>query len=506
MTLSRLATLKKTKDFLAHGLKHHFKDLEDRAVSMINLIMEVSQGSPLPPTNKQYLPEMFFAQMYARDLIQDLPLLLMKEGRFEDMYRITNDPSALGGCIAWGMNTAYDSPLYDDLKALLKKSLELGGVLSSNFAVNMSSLRDPRQARGSYNLPPVDQVKMLVTNQLKNEWAIEPEAPNSHRYGEYMAFLIAYICDNDPQWGLRFLLENEDRLSEIIDPNFYGPKSPHLKSIAGCIPATLTAKLLSELNRVVPEFYDELMGTRFIDSLLINAVEKSPEFKVSDLPAHENLLKPFLTSVFSQCAGSNTLTQDRLEDLNQAWDKVAQKGALARESFKSENFKYLNSVMSEYNALIRTPDLTAEKLIEQSREFPGVGSHWLFLDALRNKPGSRITDDPQVHANHLAFRLVSSTTDLEFIENLPVKAITLGVIALELKGLGSDENEDQALLKLLRTAFENKEHHAEVAKLSKQAVESAMDAMPDFDKKQLRKINWMDRSIKASMLEEDLGM
>lgn len=506
MTQSRLATLKKAKDQLAHSLKHNFKDLEARGLAMIDLLLEITSGKPLAPTNKQYLPEMFFAQMYARDLIKDLPLLLLRQGRFEDVYGITNDPSALGGCISWGLSTHEESPVYEELIELLRKSLKLGGVLSSNFSIKLESLRDSLGRMEGRNQSPLDLAKMLVTNQIKNEWAIEPEAQNYHRYGQYMAFFTAYICDRDPQWGLRFLHENQDRLSEIIDTNHIGLQAPHLKSIAGCFPSILTANLLVELNRTVPEYYEDLMSCRFIDSLIVNAVLVSPDFRVADLPVHETLQKPFLTSIFAQCAAQNCLTPERLEDLKLAWDRVAPKGRLVSDSLKSASFKYMTNAMDEYHALIRTPGLLAEQIVENSKEFPYVGSQWLHLDALRNKPGSRIIDDPQVHANHLAFLLASSRIDLEFIETLPVKGITLGVIALESQALGSNESDDEALLKILRKAFENKEHHGEVAKLSKKALDSALDLLPDFDKSKLRKINWVDRSIKASMLEEDLGM
>lgn len=506
MTQSRLATLKKAKDHLAHGLKHNFKDLEARGLAMIDLLLEITSGKPLAPTNKQYLPEMYFAQMYARDLIKDLPLLLLRQGRFEDVYGITNDPSALGGCISWGLSTHEESPVYEELIELFRKSLKLGGVLSSNFSTKLESLRDSLARMEGRNQSPLDLAKMLVTNQIKNEWAIEPEAQNYHRYGQYMAFFIAYICDRDPQWGLRFLHENQDHLSEIIDTNYIGLQAPHLKSIAGCFPSLLTANLLVELNRTVPEYYEDLMSSRFIEGLLVNAVLGSPDFKIADLPVHENLSKPFLTAIFSQCAGQNCLTPERLADLRQAWDRVAPKGRLVSDSMKGDSFKYMATAMDEYNALIRTPGLNAEKIIENNREFPYVGSQWLHLDALRNKPGARIDDDPQVYANHLAFILASTTVDLEFIQKLPMNSVIIGVIALESQRLGADDSSDEALLELLKNGFENKENHGEVAKLSKKELDSAMELMPDFDMTKLRKINWVDRSIKAGMLEEDLGM
>lgn len=506
MTQSRLATLKQAKDHLAHGLKHNFKDLEDRAVTMMNLLMDITSVNPLPPSNKQYLPEMFFAQVCARDLIQDLPLFLMRNEALEDIYRITNDPAALGSCISWGMSTSDDSPFYAELKALLQKSLELGGVLSSKFSVDSKALRDPKQAREENKLPPVEQVKMLVSNQIKNEWAIEPEAHNNRNYGQYMAFLIGYICDNDPQWGLRFLLENEVRLGEIVESNFYSSQVPHLKGIVGCLPSTITAKLLAELNRVVPEYYEELMGTRFMAGMVLNAVESSPDFKISDLPPHEALMKPTLITVFEHCASTNTLTQDRLADLNAAWDKIASKGCLVRDCIRSSDFKSMAATIDGYSDLLRSPRLSASKIKNAIEDYRCVDSNWLILDALKNKPGARIEDDPKVYANHCAFRLAATTVDVEFIEKMPVTGLTLAIAALDLKDGNQYEAEEKALIIFVSKAFEDKTYHREVAKLNEEQLDAALAELPNFDRTQLRKINWVDRSIKARMLEEDLGM
>lgn len=506
MTNSRLATLKQARDHLAHGLRHNFKDLEERAVTMMNLLMDITSINPLPPSNRQYLPEMFFAQMYARDLIKDLPLFLIRRGALEDIYRITNDPSALGGCISWGLSASVDDSFHNELRDLLDQSLNLGGVLSSSLPVDARLLRDPKQARDELSFPSVDQAKKLLSNQIKNEWAVEPDVQNNRNYGMYLALLIGYICDNDPQWGLQFLLENDARLGEIIDTGYRSSQVPHLKSVVNCLPSTLTTKLLEELNRVVPEYYDELMRTRFMGGMLLNAVDSSPEFKISSLPPHESLMKPTLAALFSHCASMNTLTQERLDDLNQAWDKVATKGCLVRDSLKSAHFKSMATTMRNYSELIRTPGLTAEMLKDAIEDYRCVDSNWLLLDALKNKPGARIEDDPQAFANHCAFRLAATMVDVDFIERMPTTGTTLAIAVLELKNGTHYEEEAQALTRFVSAAFEDKANYGEIAKLTEDQLDAALDQLPDFDRSVLRKINWVDRSIKARMLEQDLGM
>lgn len=499
MNISRLATLKAAKDHLAHGLRHNPHDLEERAKAVLDLLLDINERDPLPASNKQYLPEMFFAQEAARFVIDKLPLYLHRQGRLEEVYRSIKDPTALSGCIAWGLTSRDDSDTNTVLREILKTSLELGGVLPASFTLGRDILNHPRQARGEFNFPPLDQVKLLVTNQLKNEWAIEPNAHNVYRYGQFIAFLVSYISDHDPQWAMEFIQENEQHLSELFEGNFYGLQSTDARVIGGCLHSSQTAGLLIELNRVKPEQYDELMGNHYMMVLLLDMVEKAPDFKVADLPANEGISKGLLVAMFIRCASTNSLTQERLDDLQSVWARVEPASNLVREALKNRHFKEVSTEMAAYNDLIRSEKTTAKDLVS-NKNFDMVGQNWLLVDSLSKKKGSRITDDPKAYASHMAFLMGSTDVEPEFFKDVPVTAITIGV-GLQILG----EWTDDSVRAFVQSAFDNKEHHPEVAKITMDDLEVARRELA-LDEKVIRKINWVDRSIKATLLEQDLGM
>jgi hypothetical protein len=515
---SRLARLKHADDQLKHALKHNFDSLSERALVMVDMLLDISRDNPLPATNKQHLAEAFYCQMFARDLIKDLPLFLHREGAFEDIYRVVNDPAALGASIAWALVANPDFSGYEELQQVLKKSLELGGVFSSAFPGTVDRFSDPREARMWFRFPPLDQVKMLVSNQINNEWAIEPNAEDQYRYSQFLGFLIAYVADHEPEWSLDILLQHQDRLAKIFEINLFNTQNPDIRAVGGCLHTCQSEKLLTELHRRRPDYYDQIMSTQYMGRLLLQMVATSPDFKVAQLPAHAMLSKPMLIAMFTRCAWNNSLSTERLEDLDAAFKKNGFPGHLIRDSLKSKHFDHVSRAMKGYSEMLKVPDYGiggsgATEFEEDQDDFIStvisdsmmVGDNYLLLDSLKNKPGSRISDSPVALDNHTAYLFEFDRLPLNSLENTTVTGALLGVVVRKLQQKPSD-SEKKMLVGFVQKVLDNKCHHPALAKLSHDLLHSALSHFPDLDRNMLRKINWRDRAIKGEMLTEDLGM
>lgn len=505
MINSRLAQMKHAKIELEHGLKHNFPNLEERAKRMIDLLNDVNYHNPLPPTNKQYMAETFYAQHYARLLLKDLPLYLLRNGQVEDIYNMVKDPYALSTSITWALRCHPDSDIYPELQQLLRVSLELGGVISSTFPADMNDLNNPRHARENFNFPSMDMVKRLLVNQLQNEWSVEPSADNSHRYSQFLSFLIAYVGDEDPEWAVRFMLEHDERVQEIFEVNLFDVQMPEIRGIAGCIHSAHTSKILVELNRQRPELFEALMDTRFMGMCLEQSVWEHPGFKLADIPLHESTDKKRLIEMFITCAGRNALSEERRQDLNAVWSKLGLPGSLEKEALKSKRAYSILENSKSYNEFLRREELSPATILAHKQEHSMIGDQFTILDALINKPGKRIADSPETLSRHVAFVIVSSDPSDEYLNNAPIAVATIGAALLMLKEQSESKKSD-GLVKLVKTAFADKKHHPELCKISKFLLDIARKEIPGLKEASLRKINWQDRSIKAHMVTEDLGL
>lgn len=500
MTEHRLTRLKQAKKKLQNTLDFDHENMEGPAKELFDLLKEVTMFNPLPATDKQHRLERYVAETYARDMLDMMSLHLHYEGYLEDIYGMIQDPAALSNSILKGMTADPNGEWYKDNLELMQAALKLGGIIAGKSLKSMDYIFSPHEYKSGYVFSDTGAVKKLIQNHMENEWALEIEEHEQRNYQAFLGLLVATVGDVDPQWAVRFVLEHDVRLQSLFKIGPYSVERTDLRPLIGCIALSGTPKMLVELNRQRPDLYEAFMLENFKDVLLDRKLKMFPEFRLSDFPIHESLSEQKLIKLFISCGQSDSLTAPRLEDLNAAWSRFGFTGQLLHEAMESEAFQPLADKISAYHTFLMTEDLTAEQVMASKNKFNGVGKNFTLLDTLVNKLDG-VPPSVQYSGNHYAYLLASHGMKDQILESMPIKGITLGTAILV-----HEQNRRDELLKVIREAFADENHYPEVAKLPKALLDKAMKLIPKFDQSILRQINWVDSSIKAKLISDDMGL
>jgi hypothetical protein len=497
MQVSRINQLRKARHDLEHKLQWDMANAAPWIDKLIDEVVEISHKYPLPASHPQSMAEMFEAQACAKYLFESNAYYLFNEGRVEDVYQCLNNPLVL----SYGIAASFNHPTEDRYVAMGRKAIAMGGILTSHYTRNSSGLSDTQAWRAERVMPPLDIVKGTLVNQFLHEWAIEHDAHEFYRYSEFTSAIMGYVADEDPEWAIRFTLEHEDRFRDMFS-GAHRPYDDHIKLMTSILSSSLTAKPFTELHRQNPEYFESLQYGSFLPQHIQSNLVHYPVFRLSEMPFIESVTEFHLGIFFLECAVKGVLTQDRLDDLSQTWTQYGFKGDMVTEVMKSKSTKNYLEFMKPYYAFINNEALTAEAILT-CEGHSHINEHFDVLDALVKKPGKRLADSPVAQANHIAYLLAHTTVNTELCKTVMVTGTILEVCLRRIK---KERNEDQNLLDYVNKALKNKQHHPEVAKLSYELVEIARQALPEISDELLRKINWQDRSIKAELLDDALGL
>ncbi|MBI6885873.1 hypothetical protein [Pseudomonas putida] len=502
---SRLARLKKAKIDLDHALKHNFENLADRADLFIDLLLDITIENPKPATNRQYMAEMFYAQSLGRELIRDLGLYLYRKDQLEKVYRVIQDPLALSGPICWALGCNKESEIYPELQGMMKKCLSLGGIVSGSFATG-NTWSNPRDSRKKFDFPSVDDAKSILRNQMKNEWALESNADEYYNYSNFISAFSGYIGDHDPEWAIMFSLEHEDRLNELMgatagvfeDSNF---KLNHLNAL---ILASVTSKTLQELHKQRPELYFEVMGSVFGKKMLEQNVTWYSEFEIADLPFEGRDGRAKLLGIANLCLKCETLDKRKFKDISDCYKNSGHGANMLSDLKKIAETKRIISIIGEYREFIGRESLSLKKISGLKKNFSYIGENFEFVDSLINKPDNAISQNTTTIENHISYIfLKQENISKNFVSKAMITAKTLNAAVVAL-----DSNDDNGIIlkHFVKKAFNNPNYYDAVSGLTKENLDRVLRELPEFDKNTLRKINWVDRSIKADFISEDLGV
>lgn len=498
MVVSRINQLRKAQEDTELYLRNSTDHVVPYIDALIDLVVDVYSTSPKPVSHPQYVPERVEAQRCATYLFDRLAHYLFFKGKVEDVYQCLQNPLVLSYGIARALSEPTDSKFVD----MGRKAVSLGGILSAKYAQN-ADIGDPQAYRARREMPPLDIIKGTLVNQFKNEWAIEHDADQHIRYGQFTCILLGHALDIEPDWAIRFMLEHEDRLKEMLD-HCYHPYQAEPKFLSSVFRATLTAKPFVELQRQCPEYFDALNACNFLPAHIESTLVDHPEFKLSEMPFIETIFEMHLDNFFVACVKQGALSHDRLADLRKAWTQYGLEGDIAVEALKSKTTQQKLAFVKPYYKFIKDPLLSPQQILEKSDEFKDVHEHFEVLDGLLNKPGKRLADSPASLENHTAFLLSARPVDRKFCDGL---VVTPKILEVCLRKLNSQDRDNQGVLRnLLRDVIKDKNQRQIVAKLSHDMVHVLQHVLPNLDIAHLRAIKWEDPAIKAEFLEDALGL
>jgi hypothetical protein len=498
MQVSRINQLRKAQEDTELYLKNSPENVEPYIDALIDLVVETFSTSPKPVSHPQYVAEMVEVQRCATYLFERLSHYLYVTDRVGDVYQCLQNPLVL----SYGIAVALSKPDEDRYVAMGRKAVSLGGILTSSYA-RSGDIGDPQAYRASRSIPPLDIIKGALVNQFKNEWAIEHDATDNLRYGQFICVMWGHVADVEPEWAIRFMLEHEERLSELMN-NCFHPYKDERKFLSALLRTTLTAKPFIELQRQCPAYFDELQVGSFLPEHIEYTLVKYPQFKLSEFPFIETIFELHLSSYFLQCVTRGTLSDDRLADLRKAWTKYDLKGDIAVEALKSVSIKQHLAFVKPYYTFIQDPLLTPQQILDNSKEFTKVNQHFGVLDELLNKPGKCLVDSPAALENHMAYVLSATPVDKAFCQKMLVTPKILEVCLLKLAANNRGENE--VLIDFMTDVLKDKKQRQTVAKLSHDMVKLLQKVIPDLDIALVRAIKWEDPVIKAELLEDALGL
>jgi hypothetical protein len=498
MVVSRINQLRKAQEETELYLKNSTDHVVPYIDALIDLVVEVYSTPPKPALHPQYVAERVEVQRCATYLFDRLAHYLFFSGRVDDVYQCLQNPLVL----SYGIARALSEPTDAKFVEMGRKAVSLGGILSANYA-QRGDIGDPQAYRARREMPPLDIIKGALVNQFKNEWAIEHDADQNIRYGQFTCILLGHVMDAEPDWAIRFMLEHEDRIKEMLD-HCYHPYQAEPKFLSSVFRATLTAKPFVELQKQCPEYFDALLACNFMPSHIESTLVDHPEFKLSEMPFIETLHEMHLEHFFLACVKQGALSHDRLADLRKAWTQYGLEGDIAVEAMKSKSVQQKLAFVKPYYAFIKDPRLTPQQIIDKCEEFNDVHEHFEVLDELLNKPGKRLADSPAALENHLAFILSARDVDAKFYKQVHVTPKILEVCLRKLSG--QNRCDAGGLSTFLTTVVKDKKQRQTVAKLSHNMVHVLQQVLPKLDIAALRAIKWEDPAIKAELLEDALGL
>jgi hypothetical protein len=498
MQVSRINQLRKAQDEVDQYLRHSTAHVESYIDALIDLVVEAFVTSPKPVTHPQYRAEMVEVQRCATYLFERLAHYLFVTDRVDDVYQCLHNPLVL----SYGIAMALINPHEDRFVAMGRKAVSLGGILTANYA-RSSDIGDPQAYRAKRDMPPLDIIKGVLVNQFKNDWAIEFDAPQNLRHGQLTCVLWGHVADSEPEWAIRFMLEHEDQLSVLLEGCFH-PYQDARRFLTALLRTTLTAKPFIELQRQCPEYFDALLAGSFLPEHIETTLVKYQKFKLSEMPFLEIMSQPHLSQYFLECVKRGTLTHDRLTDLRKAGTLYGLQTDIAVEALKSPGAKKQLAFVRPYYSFIRDPQLTAQQILEKTKDFTGVNQHFDVLDGLLNQPGKRLADSPAALENHTAFILSATRFDAAFYQQVLVTSKILEVCLMKLSDKSRDDNE--GLMDFLTEVIKDKKHRQVVARLSYDQVNVLKKVIPELDIALVRAIKWEDPVIKAELLEDALGL
>lgn len=500
MTNSRLAQMQFAKRDFDRAMELNPNSSEWPVRALVKLLVEVAEN-PAPADSPQRKPEAFYAESTARYLFEKVPFLLNYCGFYEQTYSLIQDPSVLSGSIVRALVESPASDHYDKHQEILAKALDLGGLIMPKHSLSNQNMINPTAARSHYSFTKLSQAKQLLENQAVNNWVAQYEEYDGYNLANYLIFLVGYVGDQDPAWAVDYTLKNSDFLEPLMKGNSIAVENPLARAFAAVLHGTTTADMLLAIKPVRPDIYDALLESEWMP-LFLQKLIVLPDFKLASLAPHHALTQELHAELFVRFGRLNALTEAKFQDIEQSWLLSGFEEKMIAVVRNSEDFKNFAGDLKAYKDLLRSPNLTAKDLVEKKGKFGFAGENFPLFDALVHRAADRISRSETLMTNHSAFGMTSHWLSDKSKQVSPIKAITLGVAILGLK----QNKHNERLRDFIVKAFNDQVYHPEVAKLSGDLVDLALEHAPAIDQKLMRKINWEDRAIKARLLETDLGM
>lgn len=500
-TISRLAQLKYAKHDFDNAQEFYPDSVEEPGRALVEMLLDVAIVNPAPASSPQRRPEAFLAESIARELFQKNSYLLNYCGWFKDVYKVIEDPSVLSGSITRSLTESPGRDAYVKYQQMLEIALDLGGVVMPEHVSTNSNMINPAEARTKYRFTDVSQAKRLLTNQVKNHWAVEFSKHESFQYANFLIFLAGYIGDHEPEWAVNFVLEHSDYLQGVFANHPMAVEEGDAKALATVLNGNATTSMLLAIKGIREDLHESIMESGFFD-VYMQKLLVLPDFKLSTLTPHPVLDQDKQAYLFVRCGRQNAMTDARFNDFDLAWRLSGFKEKMIGVVRASDSFLLMSESIDEYKALLSSPDLSPSELMKSKGQFGFAGNNFPLFDALVSKSSNRISRTETLMVNHAAYMMTYHWMSDKSHPPVPVKSITIGTAIL---GFAQNKFNDR-LKEFVVNAFTDKAHHPELAKVSGEQVEIALNALPQLDRQALRKINWEDRAFKGRMLEEDLGM
>lgn len=505
--LNRLTQLQIAKKNLDHAFEWDMENVEKPARILIDLLVDIT-SNPLPASNPQRRIEAYRGEEVARYLFAKSPFFLNYCGWFDQVYQLIQDPTVLSESIISGLMRSHNGDKQGKYEEMLSRSLALGGVLLPEHISSNSNLINPIEARKRYRFAGVDQAKQLAHNQMENHWATEAHRNDTFQYGNFMIFLLGYVADEDPSWVVEFIQKNSQALQETVSQHtLQGGKIPENRPFECALLGAMTPRLFLAIKRICPAVHDSLVNSPFWTHYVEMKAHALSDFKISDLITRcdDHVESPFTEAdaihLLIRSAKTNALTRSRYADFEKVWQMSGFEGVMFKRAMASDQFQSLAKEVADYRAFIRRCDLSGDDVQMARKSYRHFGSEFPFLDALMHKKADRLSASEQYMDNHSAFMLAGNWMSQE-VGCFPVKRIIL-----ETAILGCEINKrNERLSAFVLSALTDPSHHSELAKLSAAMLDKALEQHPKLDKSLLRKVNWIDHTIKGRMLEDDLGM
>lgn len=343
--------------------------------------------------------------------------------------------------------------------------------------------------------PPL--LKQLVCNQLDAGWALNPDEYDTRSYAGYIRNLIGYIAEKDAAWALNFIFNNVSKLLDVFGYEIPAQSQDDLRPLAECLRASATTCLLVELGQRRPDLYSEMMDSQAALKIISGAAVTWPTFHLSKLPPHSSISGDFLAQILTDCAMNDWLDHEKYSDLASAWLKNGGSGSLVAYAVGTDITEPLRKGMQAYELLTKGDGCKAELILGLCSKFEHVGKNFDFLDELLEREAglSCLRSSP----GHQAFMMASGRLTAMQIIGLPVEEITIGVALRMFK-----DNKRDDFKGFIKRAFREDASRAVIRKLDKTEVDLAISLR--FFNDDLRKIDWEDRRIKGTLIEEDLGI
>lgn len=500
-TISRIARLKYAKRDFDNAREYSPDSVENPAKILVDMLLDVAVHNPAPADSPQSRPEAFLAESIARELFEKNAYLMNYCGWYRDVFQIIQDPSMLSGSISRSLVERPGRDAYVKYQEILEIALDLGGVVMPEHVSTSSNMINPTEARNKYFFSDVSQAKKLLENQIRNHWAVEYAQAESFQYANFVIFATGYVADHDPQWSVDFVLRNSAYLQELFSNHPVDIQAGDAKAIATVLNGTATTKMLVAMRDSQPELFEVVMNSGFMGTYLQKLLVL-PEFKLSSLVPHLTLDQDQQAYLFVKCGRHNAMTDDRFTDLDLAWRKSGFSEKLISVVRASEAFVSMSTSLDEYKSMLRSPDLAPAEIVKSKGQYGFAGHNFPLFDALVSKATNRISRTEALMVNHSAYMMTATWMSDKTGPATPVKAITIGTAIL---GLMTNKFNDR-LKAFVETAFTDQSNHKELAKVSGDLIDMALNVLPKVDRESLRKINWEDRAFKGRMIEEDLGM